>query len=479
MDYRPGRITSSRCIFDSFPGLISLLLIVVFVAPGFSQSSAEDREKKLLEIQRKLREESKRAKSNTPEPDLIKSTRGSKTKAEKSTYFLEVPIIGPIGPSLEHGSGNSAVTLDRALAYAVSQNIKHVIFHIDSPGGRVSEADAMVAVMDRYADRLTYHTVIKRAISAAIWIVFNSDSIYVMDKGVVGGAVPYRQDQVGNIQVSEKMNSIIAAKVAASAEAKGHSSVLVKSMILMGHSAYKWKNRSGKIQITSTRPSAGASEGEELDNEKTVRTLTSKEAERVGFAHVESSQDIGSLIKADKWRRANFYGYVIVLYDQAFRNQTIKEAVEVNFQRLSPQQITTSGPTQPGYFQDPESGVIIPFIGYKGTRETFVKQIKRLKSQLTPRFASVIKRIEETDPERDLRVYDASTGQLSAQFVANWQTHRRSCISAWRTLKGAQTAGSRYFEKCGPLIGDDYPPQAIVEIWERSEEFFKTSDGKK
>ncbi|MCH8315880.1 MAG: hypothetical protein IIA64_07890 [Planctomycetes bacterium] len=137
-------------------------------------------------------------------------------EVEESIYFIEIPIVGKF--NLPGGRDEPWILpsgIERTLAYAADHGIKHVVLRIDSPGGRVDAAQEIVALMEKYSDRLQYHAVIERAISAAIWVVFASDTIYMKPDSVIGGAVPYTVDKAANISVEEKMNSILAAELAA------------------------------------------------------------------------------------------------------------------------------------------------------------------------------------------------------------------------------------------------------------------------
>ena len=345
-------------------------------------------------------------------------------EVEESIYFIEIPIVGKF--NLPGGRDEPWILpsgIERTLAYAADHGIKHVVLRIDSPGGRVDAAQEIVALMEKYSDRLQYHAVIERAISAAIWVVFASDTIYMKPDSVIGGAVPYTVDKAANISVEEKMNSILAAELAAVAEKKGHSTVLLRAMISLGAAVYVWTDEEDRTQIASTLPAEpGVGDVRALDTENTILTLTEGEAVRIGLARLAPAtpEQLGQSLGISTWRRANYYGELLIRY-----NQTI-----------------------------PITGPIT------GDR----RGSSRLGRAMVDIYAQ--------DPEAFVYAYDARTGQLTETARKEWLRRVKKARKAWRELRRARIWFIRQLRKRRPnvLIDDpsgQYPPAWVEEIWAR------------
>lgn len=341
-------------------------------------------------------------------------------EVEESIYFIEVPIVGKFNfPGGRDEPWIRPSGVERTLAYAADQGIKHVVFRIDSPGGRVDTAQEIVALMEKYGDRLEYHAVVERAISAAIWVVFASDTIHMMPNSVIGGAVPYTVDQVGDISVEEKFSSILAAELAAVAEKKGHSTVLLRAMISRGAAAYVWTDGEGRIQIASALPAEpGVRDVRALDTETTILTLTEGEAVRIGLARLAPAtpEQLGQSLGISTWRRANYYGELLIRYDQTIRI----------------------------------------------TRD----------QRGSGRLGRAMWDIYAQDPEAFIYPYDARTGQLTETAKEEWLRQAKKARKAWRELRAARIWFSRQLRKRRPNVqsvrwSGQYPPAWVEEIWAR------------
>lgn len=113
--------------------------------------------------------------------------------------YLEIPLCGIFGEpayridrrtGLELTDNTSPEVIERTLEFASKNGIRHIVFRIDSPGGLLSTAEAIVEVMDKYDDDLEYHALVKTGLSASIWLIFACDTIHVSSDTVIGAAVP-------------------------------------------------------------------------------------------------------------------------------------------------------------------------------------------------------------------------------------------------------------------------------------------------
>lgn len=212
--------------------------------------------------------------TGTPKTDK----EGDKTD-EKPTAkgdFLVIPLTGTFGEDIV------PMGVKPSLEWAVKNKVKHVVFTIDSDGGQVWAAEAIREMMVKHEKDLTYHMVIKKAMSASIWVVFTSHRIASLPGSTLGAAVAFSRNTTGEAEVDEKLNSALAARLASAAETRGHSGHLVRAMILTKYDLFAAKGEDGKWRIVHDKPTTGLVET--LSDGTRVVTLTSDEMDRYGVA---------------------------------------------------------------------------------------------------------------------------------------------------------------------------------------------------
>jgi len=231
-------------------------------------------------------------------------TAGVVAVDETPGVYLEVPLVGTFGDEI------TADGVEEALAFAVRKKIEHVVLVIDSGGGMVAVADEIQRSLEKHDAALTYHCVVKRAISASIWVVFASDVIYFADGATFGGAVVFsRSVETGNAEVNAKMNSIIAADMVARAERKKHAAIFVRPMILKEAEVYAWMGADGALKLAEEKPS-GVSNLIVADSKETVLTLTAKQAVGVGLGRALAGppENISVALARPKWTSDGEFG---------------------------------------------------------------------------------------------------------------------------------------------------------------------------
>lgn len=216
--------------------------------------------------------------------------------------YLWIPLIGEFGKEI------AAEGFEKALDGAGAKGIQHIVIYLDSPGGMVFMAEEIRASMARHKG-LVYHCVVKRAISASIWVVFASDSIHVLDGAAIGGAVVYSGSiSSGSVEVDAKLNSIVAAELTAQAEAKGHPGALVRPMIEMEATVYAWRDERGKVVFSENEP-PGAHDFIIRDGPRSVLTLTAEQAIAVGLARkLKDPEALGRALGFAEWKKASDAG---------------------------------------------------------------------------------------------------------------------------------------------------------------------------
>jgi ATP-dependent protease ClpP protease subunit len=258
------------------------------------------------------KEETKPAVTPTEtKPEATPETAAPEADAKKEPAgdFLVVPMKGTFGEEI------SPKGVSLALEWAVKRKIKHVVFEFESGGGLVWAATAIRDLMKKHDDALTYHAVVKEALSASICIVFACDTISVLPEATMGAAVAFSVTDSGAVQVDEKMNSAFAADIASRAESLGHSGHLVRAMILTDYTLYAVQER-GMWRFEHDKPQtegkdAGGIKVETLAEGNRVVTLTSAEMVKYGVARLVRSMDdaeIGGRIGDAAWKGAGNAG---------------------------------------------------------------------------------------------------------------------------------------------------------------------------
>ncbi len=230
-----------------------------------------------------------------------------KRSKHSSTPYLEIPMEGTFGEDILPGG------VSDALDFASRRQIEHIVFRIDSPGGAIWAAEEIAEIMKNRDDEFVYHAVVQSAISASIWVVFSCDDIHIAPEGTIGAAVVFLLDRTtGEIDVDKKMNSALAASVAAICERKGHEPALARAMMLPEAELWAYRDELGRMRLSGAHiDEAVASDIEEVDSAETILTLTAQEALRYGVASAvgkESVADVGASLALAGWRKIGNFG---------------------------------------------------------------------------------------------------------------------------------------------------------------------------
>ena len=151
-----------------------------------------------------------------------------------ATFFLTMIILVPCAGASVHivpitGTidGGLAAFVDRAIEEAELDHADAVIFHIDTPGGRI---DSAVSIKDAILKSrvTTIAFVDKNAISAGALISIACDSLYMSTGSSIGAATAV--DLEGK-KASEKVISYFRAQMRATAEATGRRGDIAEAMV--------------------------------------------------------------------------------------------------------------------------------------------------------------------------------------------------------------------------------------------------------
>lgn len=236
----------------------------------------------------------------TPAPSIGAPVVNSAASEAKTTLkrdgvdlIVEIPMNGTFGQDIY------PLSIANGLAWAKEQGATDIVFRMNSPGGEVWAAEEIVEIMASYSGSFRYHALIEHAISATIWPAFNCDTITMAPGGTFGGAVVFRRTGTGAAEVDKKMTSIMAAKLAASAEAKGHSKALVMTMMIPEEAAYAVQ-RGGVWTVTGEKPADGDS-FETIDGTDTILTLTADQAGKYGIVSTIPNRDISAFAETQQF----------------------------------------------------------------------------------------------------------------------------------------------------------------------------------
>ena len=167
---------------------------------------------------------------------------------DKLVYFI--PIENEVERGLE-------AFLERTTAEAEEAGANHIIFEIDTPGGRVDSA-GQIGKLLQGLDIPTTAYIVNEALSAGSYIALNSDAIYMNPNSTMGASGVITGD--GNA-ADEKAQSAWIAAMKSAAESKGRDPQYAIAM----------------ADASVDMPELGAPEGAFL-------TLTPSDALEVGYA---------------------------------------------------------------------------------------------------------------------------------------------------------------------------------------------------
>lgn len=166
----------------------------------------------------------------------------------------ELVYIIPIEKEVERGL---EAFLIRATKEAEEANADHIIFEIDTPGGRVDSA-GQIAKLLQNIDTPTTSFIVNWALSAGSYIALNTDTIYMTPQASIGASGVI--DGEGNA-ADKKAQSAWRAQMTAAAESNGRDPIYAAAM----------------ADPSIDLPEYGAGKGEFL-------TLDPKSAIEVGYA---------------------------------------------------------------------------------------------------------------------------------------------------------------------------------------------------
>ncbi len=238
-----------------------------------------------------------------------------------NTYYV-IPLHGVVGETYVD------YALDKSLADAVKRKPTVVVLDIDSPGGKVAEAEDMMKTLHRYNKDLRIVALADENLSASAITSLSVHEIYMKPTGTIGAATsfdPQHLDLPPNIE--EKMQSAWRAVARNSAEEGGHEPLLAEAMID--------SSRELHLETVDGKKVVKEGPGDHILCQKgKILTLTSHEAVDCGLAAgvAEDFSDLGKQLKMPNWKECPGLGTVLAAYlpDRWRAMQNQEKQIEVS-----------------------------------------------------------------------------------------------------------------------------------------------------
>jgi membrane-bound serine protease (ClpP class) len=165
----------------------------------------------------------------TGDPSLAQQDARQASMSTSQPLVYIIPIKKMIEPALLY-------VVRRGIDEAVRNDAEAIILQMDTTGGRVDSAVAIVGALSHSSDIPVYTLVEKEAISAGAMIALSTSVIYMKPGSVIGDITPISMGMTGGVQdlpeaEKEKMTSYVAAHVRSSAEQGGHNPDLAEAMV--------------------------------------------------------------------------------------------------------------------------------------------------------------------------------------------------------------------------------------------------------
>ncbi len=222
--------------------------------------------------------------------------------------YMLIPIKGTIGffPDEPEDECVTGEGLHNALQRAKKAGVRHVVFYIDSPGGYSKDADDIVRVLREFQEDLTLIAVVRKSMSAAMWVTFGVSHIFVLPAASSGAALEYSQDpRTGSAAVDQKLLAATGAGLASWAESHGHNGAIARAMV--DPSAELWATEGTRGTVLSEHRKNETSIL--IDGPDTVVALTAHEMLRYGVAkRIDSITNLGGHFEAPRWEQWGNYG---------------------------------------------------------------------------------------------------------------------------------------------------------------------------
>ncbi|MBS3735440.1 MAG: hypothetical protein KGY99_11065 [Phycisphaerae bacterium] len=208
------------------------------------------------------------------------AAEGDAEAKEAPTCFV-IKVHGVIGRRFR------ASQMRQYLEQAATASADIVLLDVDTPGGRVQDAEEIVDLLIEHSE-LPFAAYVHKALSAGAAITLCCEDIYMDPAATIGAATSYMTNRRGGIaflpsDVEEKFRSAWRATCRKAAENGGHSPLLAEAM---ADSHFKLTMREGEDGPILERDG----DGRVLADDGRLLTLTAGEAVACGLAEAKVAE---------------------------------------------------------------------------------------------------------------------------------------------------------------------------------------------
>ena len=343
------------------------------------------------------------------------ATTGTAPKVDKTRVYI-LPIKGDImSKALTRG-------ITKALEEAKKKRCTLIVFHMDTPGGRIDVADDIIQLIEKidWAQTVAWveGTVDKGAISAGAYISLSTERIYMATGTTLGGAVPFH-GSFGHYEVDEKMQSIFRARFRALAGKRGYPVVLADAMVDSSTSVVqvfidgeqKLVSEEEAVQLQRDHAKDGKfKRGKTIVRLGKILTLTADEALEYGVAKALANDQKQLMAKME------IADYQI--NDGAWLTDWVTKTATEEKNRFEKAKNTFIANMQQAQISDPAMVLFPDKRGTKQWKDQTVKCMNYLKTA-----AAALQEIEKlaNDPNADRYVDKADIDEMKAQLNVMYQ----------------------------------------------------------
>jgi len=323
------------------------------------------------------------------------------------TQYAVIPIRGDIGsndPEQDHAV--TAEGVKAAIHQARGKKIEHIVFHVDTDGGLLHEGERIAEVLEaargdgRSDTPLKYYAVVRKSLSAGMWVTFSCDRIFVEPIGTQGAALVWTPIDSGHPQVDAKLNAATAKRLSDLARRHGHNGAIAEAMVLLEAELYSWKDEAGRVVVDRSRPSGAVSDLRQEDGATTVLALSSEDAVRLGCATPapKGIEGLGELLGFDRWQATGEHG-----------RATVERAWD---------DIAKAEKTRRGLIRD-----------MHGDLDRAL--------EICNRVPSMVRDAEMRDPSNEYYRIDYRSGLYTPEAQRAWRENTDAAIARWRDVEAA------------------------------------------
>ncbi|MHC4102392.1 MAG: hypothetical protein ACYSW1_16110 [Planctomycetota bacterium] len=167
-----------------------------------------------------------------------------KAHSPQDTLYLEVPIEGVFGKDIFADGVNAA------LRYAGRYRIRHVVFHVDSPGGDLDESRATYDLLRRNQRQFTFHAIVRECIDGALGVAVWCDSIHVLPGARLGGG----SSGSGRADEDGLLRAQVAREVVREAGLEGPVAEIIGAMIDPDRTLAAWRDETDELVVGAAMP---------------------------------------------------------------------------------------------------------------------------------------------------------------------------------------------------------------------------------